>query len=317
MPQLTRRQFAAAAAAIALGAGRALSQQPALTDPNASFTLDQLMNIFTKTAGGTQYWADVWFLHQWRIQRNVFTGRYRLLDRDNHRHASGTLDECRQEVDTIRTRENLPPMQGKAVIVLHGLFRTRSGMQSLCDSLEKDGGHSTFNVGYPTTRGSVAEHAASLDSVVQSLAGVTELNFVGHSLGSLVVRHWLGELLAGDRKLLAGQQLGRMVMLAPPNQHPQIATALIRGELAQAVAGAAATELATGWDTLAPKLATPPFDFGILAGGRGDGRGFNPLLAGDDDAVITVECRASPAHAIFACCRFSTALSCWTPASKN
>jgi hypothetical protein len=47
--------------------------------------------------------------------------------------------------------------------------------------------------------------------------------------------------------------------------------------------------MASGWKELEPKLATPQFDFGILAGGRGDGRGYNPLISGDDDAVVTVE----------------------------
>ena len=47
--------------------------------------------------------------------------------------------------------------------------------------------------------------------------------------------------------------------------------------------------MATGWEALEPKLATPHFEFGILAGGKGDGRGYNPLIPGDDDAVVTVE----------------------------
>ena len=32
------------------------------------------------TMGGKQFWADELFFHQWRIQRNVLTGHYRLLD---------------------------------------------------------------------------------------------------------------------------------------------------------------------------------------------------------------------------------------------
>jgi hypothetical protein len=86
-----------------------------------------------------------------------------------------------------------------------------------------------------------------------------------------------------------GQAFGRMVMLTPPNRQPQLATKLMRGALADFVAGPAAQELAENWPLLEPKLATPPFEFGILAGGKGDERGFNPLIPGDDDAVVTVE----------------------------
>jgi hypothetical protein len=180
-------------------------------------------------------------------------------------------------------------MEGKAVVVLHGLFRTRSAMSPMCASIKEAGGHSLFCMGYPTTRGGVTEHARSLDSVIRSLEGITEINFVAHSLGNLVVRHWLQDLAVAKRSLPAGQSFGRMVMLAPPNHQPQLATKLVRGALAKFVAGDAAEQMATGWETLSPKLGTPHFEFGILAGGKGDERGFNPLLPGDDDGVVTIE----------------------------
>ncbi|MEX2316997.1 MAG: hypothetical protein WD669_07590, partial [Pirellulales bacterium] len=89
---LTRRQFAAAAAALTLGAGRAVAQQPVITEPGEARELENLMNFLTKTAGGKQFWADLWFFHEWRIQRNALTGHYRLLDGANYRRASGTLE---------------------------------------------------------------------------------------------------------------------------------------------------------------------------------------------------------------------------------
>jgi hypothetical protein len=287
---INRRQFVLAACASAFGGGRLLAQQP-LPVPGAFDDDDKegLMGVLDNTAGGKQFWADVWFFHDWRIQRNALTNHYRLLDGANRRRAWGTLAACRAEMDSIRRRDRLPPMQGKAVVVLHGLFRSRSAMIPLCTALAKGGGYTTFNVGYPTTRGSVAEHAASLDSVILSLEGCTEINFVGHSLGNLVVRRWLGDLAAEQRGLRAGQQFGRMVMHGPPNHHPQIAAKLLGNDLATFFAGPAAEELASGWETLHPKLATPPFEFGIIAGGRGDDRGFNPLLSGDNDGVVTVE----------------------------
>ena len=83
-------------------------------------------------------------------------------------------------------------------------------------------------------------------------------------------------------------------MLAPPNRQPQLATKLIRGAIAEFIAGPAAHQLAEDWHNLEPKLATPPFEFAILAGGKGDNRGYNPLIPGDDDAVITVESTRLP-----------------------
>jgi hypothetical protein len=245
--------------------------------------------ITSKTGGGKQFWADVWIFYDYLIQRNALSGTCRLLDADNLRMVSGTFDACREKLDEIRKRDNLPAMEGKAVIVLHGLFRHRGTMAKLRAALASSGGFSVFSVGYPTTRGGVVDHAHSLDSAIQSLEGITELNFVAHSLGNLVVRHWLHDLAAENRTLPAGQKFGRMVMLTPPNHQPQLATKLVRGMLAEFVAGPAAQQMAFGWESLAPKLATPEFEFGILAGGKGDARGYNPLLPGDDDAVVTVE----------------------------
>ena len=64
-----------------------------------------------------QFWGDVHIFHEWRIQRNVCSGHYRLLDAEDHRHASGTLPVCRVKLDEIRKSRKLPPMSGKAVIV--------------------------------------------------------------------------------------------------------------------------------------------------------------------------------------------------------
>jgi hypothetical protein len=292
---MDRRNFIGAILATAVGAKPLLANQPDGAKPeDAQKQFDELMNLLNRTAGGKQFWADVWFFHDWRIQCHALDGHYRLLDGSNRRHASGTYDDCRKKIDEIRARDKLPAMEGKAVIVLHGLFRTRTSMSSLGSAIRDAGGYSVFCMSYPTTRGSIETHARSLDNVIRSLEGITEINFVAHSLGNLVVRHWLKDFAATERKLPDGQSFGRMVMLAAPNRQPKLATILVRGAVANFVAGPAAEALATGWDKLEPHLATPHFEFGVLAGGKNDGRGFNPLLPGDDDGVVTVESTRLP-----------------------
>lgn len=282
---ISRRGFSAAALAFTLGGRRLMAEEASPLAPE----IEAMQYISSKTSGGKQLWADVWFFRDWRIQRHAITHHCRLLDGENRRHASGSFETCREKLDEVRTRDNLPEMEGPAVIVLHGLFKNRGTMDRLRTALAASGGFTVFCMGYPTTRGGVIDHAHSLDSVIRSMEGITEINFVAHSLGNLVVRHWLQDLADEERTLPEGQRFGRMVMLAPPNHQPQLATTLVRGTLAQFVAGPAAQQMATGWESLQPKLATPHFEFGILAGGRGDGRGYNPLIPGDDDAVITVE----------------------------
>jgi hypothetical protein len=285
---MNRRRFCAAVGATLLGGARLSAEPtddaPVVTDADGF----DFMTMLSKTAGGKQFWADVWFYRDWRIQCHALTNHYRLLDGANHRLVSGTFEACRGEFDKIRERDKLAPMEGRAVILLHGLFRTRTAMSAICKHINDAGGYTTFCMGYPTTRGSVDSHARSLDSVIRGLEGMSEINFVAHSLGNLVVRHWVNNFNEEGRTLPAGQKFGRMVMLAPPNKQPQIATHLIRGPI-NFVAGPAAQALASGWEGLEPKLATPHFEFGVLAGGKGDDKGYNPLLPGDDDGVVTVE----------------------------
>jgi len=292
---MDRRRFIGAILGTAFGANSLLADETNNSIPlDVQKQVDELMNLMNKTAGGKQFWADVWFFHDWRIQCHALDGHYRLLDGSNRRHASGTYDDCRKKMDEIRTRDKLPAMEGKAVIVLHGLFRTRGSMTSLSSAIRDAGGYNVFCMSYPTTRGSLETHARSLDNVIRSLEGITELNFVGHSLGNLVVRHWVKDFVTAERKLPDGQAFGRMVMLAPPNRQPKLASILVRGAVANYVAGPAAEALATDWEKLEPHLATPHFEFGVLAGGKDDGKGFNPLLPGDDDGVVTVESTRLP-----------------------
>jgi pimeloyl-ACP methyl ester carboxylesterase len=251
-------------------------------------------NAVAPTLGGKQFWADVQFFHDWHIQRNVFTGHYRLLDGYHLRHAWGTLTDCRNKLEEIKSRRGLPPMQGKAVVVLHGLFRSPTSMNRLCRYLHDEGGYTVFNVSYPTTRGSVGDHARSLDQIIENLDGIEEINFVGHSLGNLVVRHYLGDHTQPDLNVAPDKRIKRIVMLGPPNQGAEFAEALDGVGLFHVVAGQAGTQLSSDWQQLEKRLVIPACEFGIVAGGRSNDKGYNPWLTGDNDLVVGVEATRLP-----------------------
>ncbi len=235
------------------------------------------------TLGGKQFWADELLFHQWRIQRNVRDNHYRLLDGKNFRYAWGTFAECRAKLEQIKRRQKLPPMKGKAVIVLHGLFRSRAAMDKLCKYFQQQGGYAVFNVGYPSTQSDVGSHARALGQIIENLEGIEEINFVAHSMGNIVIRHYLA-----DRTRRRDPRLKRFVMLAPPNHGALAALALAENRAFQWITGQSGQQLGAEWAKLEGHLATPEFEFGIIAGGRGNGKGYNPLLPGDDDGTISV-----------------------------
>lgn len=251
------------------------------------------------TWGGKQFWSDELFFHQWRIQRNALTGHCRLLDEHDLRHAWGTYDQCQAVLEQIKRQQRLPRMSGKAVVVLHGLVRSRSAMDSLCRYLRERGGYQVFNLSYASTQCDIAQHARSLRHVINHLDGIEEINFVGHSMGNIVIRHYLGDLArqqpgkqsvseaAADRRAVA--RFHRCVMLSPPNHGARLAESLADNVLFHEIAGEAGQQLGRDWSELEKRLATPDFEFGIITGGKGKSPGYNPLLPGDNDGVISVE----------------------------
>jgi pimeloyl-ACP methyl ester carboxylesterase len=238
------------------------------------------------TRGGMHFWSDELVYLDWRIQRNAVLGFCRLLDGEEHRHARGSFEQCREALDQIRRDQNLPPMTGKAVIVLHGLSGTRAGMAKLADYLRENGDYQVLALGYPSMLGEMREHAEALASVMRHLDDVEEIDFVAHSMGNIVLRHYLADELARTGGTL-DPRIKRIVMLAPPNHGAEGLSDWADNDAARLIFGPAAQQLTTGWTDLEPKLATPPIEFGIIAGGFGD-EGLNPKIPGDDDGVVAL-----------------------------
>lgn len=264
-----------------------LTQGPA-APPEAIATAEAAAQMPVPTLGGKQFWADERLYYGWRIQRNVLTDECRLLDAENWRYASGTFDQCAAVLARIQHERRLPPMHGRAVIVLHGLARNRSTVEPVCRYLRENTNFTVLSVGYPSTQRDVAAHARALTGIIDHLDRVTEINFVAHSLGNLIVRRYLHDRESAGPDAKPHARLGRMVMLGPPNHGSEVAARFSESDFFVTATGRVGLELGSQWAELQRQLATPPCEFGIIAGGLGNGEGFNPLLPGDDDVLVTV-----------------------------
>jgi pimeloyl-ACP methyl ester carboxylesterase len=247
-----------------------------------------------RTLGGVQLWGDEFWSSGWRIQRHASTGHCRLLDPDNRREDWGSFDSCLARFDQLKAERKIPPMRGRAVILLHGLGGWHSTMQPLADYLQENSDFTVVNLTYPSTRADVAAQARALAGVVEHLDGFTEIDFVAHSLGNVIVRHYLGDQTDRATGRAPDPRIKRFVMLAPPNRGSERADKWSDNELFVAVLGASALQLGSGWAELDKRLAAPAFEFGIIAGGRGDDRGYSSRLAGDDDNTLSVETTRLP-----------------------
>lgn len=244
-----------------------------------------------KTLGGLQMWADVAAFHDWRIQK--FTGRedhYRLLDGEDFRHCSGTREECEAKLKELREQLELPPMQGEAVILIHGIVRSSKSFGKLRSQL-KEAGYTPIGFDYPSTRVSIEESAEYLHSLIGSLKGVQKIHFVVHSMGGILVRQYFAKH--------ADERVTRLVMMGVPNRGAELADWLQSNLIYKLVYGPAGRQLISGENGLIAKLPPPKCEFAVIAGGRGDDRGFNPLLPGDDDGTVTIESARLPGAADF------------------
>ncbi len=255
-------------------------------------------NIASPTFGGLQVWTDELVYLDWRIQRNTVSGHYRLLDDQDYRQAWGTFQHCRARLDDLKHERQLAPMQGTVVIVMHGLFRSRHSMSALVEALREDTDWTVINVSYASTRAGLEQHAQALAKVLDNLGPeVNTIHFVAHSMGNLIVRRYLHDVDVGRGGGWADPRLGRIVMLAPPNQGARAAEAFRHVVGLEKMVGRSTAQLARDWDELSETLATPAGEFGILAGGKNDDQGRNRWLDGDDDFVVTVdETRLAGAH---------------------
>lgn len=246
--------------------------------------------VASSTLGGKYFWSDEFVYHDWRIQRNALDGHYRLLDPKGRRLASGSARECQAKFEKIRREQKLPPLSGKVVLVLHGLGRTRISNSGMTQYLREKTNYTVLSVGYASTQAPIARHAEMLARVIDNLGtDVTEINFVAHSLGNLVIRHYLADHTNEKTGETPDRRIKRIVMVGAPNNGAHMAELVGRNWLFEAMVGESGRAIASGWQELQKHLAIPSVEFAIIAGGKLDGQGYNPLVPGDDDLVLAVE----------------------------
>jgi len=171
----------------------------------------------------------------------------------------------------------------ECVIVLHGLGRTAYSMSAVEDALVA-AGYCVWNRSYPSRTADIEWLAAT--AVSDGLAycesqQATRIHFVTHSLGGILVRQYLQ-----DNHI---ENLGRIVMLSPPNQGSEVADLLKDNAVFRFATGPAGQQLGTGTDSVPLKLEPIPGEIGIIAGSSSSDPWFSPAIPGEDDGKVSVE----------------------------
>lgn len=169
---------------------------------------------------------------------------------------------------------------GETVVLLHGLARGSSMNDALAARLEADG-YRVVNVDYPSTKLTPDELAPYLAGVVAACcADAPRIDFVTHSLGGIVVRAYLASARPPN--------LGRVVMVAPPNRGTEVVDELGPTVLGLAL-GPTAAELGTVPGSLPNRLPPATYDVGVIAATSSINPLGSMLIPGDDDGTVAVE----------------------------
>lgn len=173
----------------------------------------------------------------------------------------------------------------ECVVLVHGLARTLHSMDDIQDRLTAAGYH-TVNLGYPSTEKTIEELVADyFPGALQKCQQFqpSTIHFVTHSLGGIILR----SVLQGYRP----ENMGRVVMLSPPNHGSEAADRLKDRWFYKWFNGPAGQQLTTDEASFPNQLGAVDYPVGVITGDRYIFFDYylSSIIPGLDDGKVSIQ----------------------------
>lgn len=170
----------------------------------------------------------------------------------------------------------------EGVILLHGILRTRRSMAGLARFLESQG-YEVLNLGYPSRRLPIEAIVERIHPCIMDFSGKLSgpVHFVGYSMGALLIRAYLHQHRPAN--------LGRVVMIGPPNHGSEVADFLQHWRVYRWLYGPAGQQLITDQSAFAHLFGRAEYELGILAGTRSIDPISSRIIREPNDGKVSVE----------------------------
>ncbi|MGR9014679.1 MAG: lipase family alpha/beta hydrolase [Gammaproteobacteria bacterium] len=170
----------------------------------------------------------------------------------------------------------------EAIILLHGLSRTSRSMNKAAKFLDAYG-YKVINMDYPSQTEDISTLAQKYISEALkqcAVKSIKKIHFMTHSMGGILLRDYLSNQ--------AIDKLGRVVMLAPPNQGSEVVDKLGGWKLFYYLNGPAGLQLGTGNNSVPNRLGPVNFQLGVVAGSKTVNPLLSLLIPGVNDGKVSV-----------------------------
>ena len=168
------------------------------------------------------------------------------------------------------------------VFLLHGLARTSSSMSGM-EIFLKDHNFSVTNLDYPSRKFTIPELAEQIHRRIKNdskAQNAQKVHFVTHSMGGILLRQ--------IQKTKPLPNLGRTVMLGPPNKGSEIVDKIGNMKIFKMLNGPASLQLGTGEESIPNKLGPVDFELCVIAGTRSINPILSQMIPGTDDGKVSV-----------------------------